>query len=153
MGLQHYIQMGNRRDPIQASLWVERVLYLELELKTLRFAREHSLPLEDALTERLLTLEDLDEARLQSFLCQELAKSKAQKFHNLKAKIYRFTKGQLVLFYDARNELFPGKLETLWDGPYQVIRVGRNNTVQLAELNSTLFKTKVNINKVKLYYV
>ncbi|MCO5585566.1 hypothetical protein L7F22_039501 [Adiantum nelumboides] len=107
----------------------ECVLPIEHELSTSKFLHEHSLPLEKSLKERLGTLEHIDEWRLRAYLHQEVAKKRQTKQRAKKAKIYDFEDGQLVLLYDARHELFPGKLSHVWSGPYRIVKVFYRNKV------------------------
>ncbi|MCO5550284.1 hypothetical protein L7F22_003766 [Adiantum nelumboides] len=101
----------------------ECVLPIEHELATLRFLHEHSLPLEESLKDRLGTLEHLDKWRLRAYLHQQVAKKRQTKQRAKKTKIYDSENGQLVLLYDARHELFLGKLSDVWLGPYRILKV------------------------------
>lgn len=66
-------------------------------------------------------------------------------------KDYRFSKGQLVLFYNARHELMPQNLGARWWGPYVIQHIHDNNTIKLVELDGEVFKHQININKIKTY--
>ena len=99
------------------------------------------------------TLEHLDEWRLRAYLHQEVAKKCQTKQRAKKAKVYSFEKGQLVLLFDARHELFPGKLSHVWSGPYRIVEVFPKNKAQLAEMDGTWFATKTNFDKMKPYWM
>lgn len=130
----------------------ECVLPIEIELPSLRFAMVHDLGERESVQQRLTTLEDLDEHRLASLTHQEVYKRRMKEVYDRKARDYQFSKGQLVLFYDARHELMPQKLGARWQGPYKIHKIYENNTVKLMELNDEIFKHRVNINKIKIYW-
>lgn len=62
-----------------------------------------------------------------------------------------FEKGQLVLSFDARQEMFLGKLTRLWHGPYRSQEV-KGNKVLLEELDGILWEYKIYINKIKSFF-
>ena len=45
----------------------------------------------------------------------------------------------------------PGKLQTRWLGPYQIIHVFDNGTVQLTTIDDVPFKMLINGHRLKLY--
>ncbi|KAJ7530439.1 hypothetical protein O6H91_14G003900 [Diphasiastrum complanatum] len=72
-----------------------------------------------------------DEKRTRALLQMERKKRWIKQLHDLKAKQYQFWIQQLVLFYDDRRELFPGKMTPIWLGPYVLKKVSKNNTIIL----------------------
>lgn len=58
-----------------------------------------------------------------------------------------------MLLFDARHELFPGKLSHVWSGPYRIVEVFPKNKAQLAEMDGTWFATKTNFDKIKPYWI
>lgn len=44
-------------------------------------------------------------------------------------------KGDLVLVYDKRHEKFLGKMQSMWTGPYMVLEVFGNGSLQLENLD------------------
>ena len=56
-----------------------------------------------------------------------------------------------MLIYDNRHKDFPGKLHTRWMGPYRVIQIFSNGSLQLEDLQGTWLDTRVNGFQVKLY--
>src|ERR1044072_5047656 len=62
-----------------------------------------------------------------------------------------FTQGQLVLLYNSRLRLFPGKLKSRWYGPFVVKRVFPHGAVEIENPeNKNLFT--VNGQRLKLYH-
>ena len=74
-----------------------------------------------------------------------------KKYHDSHIPKISFKEGQLVLAYDARQEIFPGKLTQLWHGPYR-IKTLKGNKAILEEMDGTPWEDKININKLKPYY-
>ena len=60
-----------------------------------------------------------------------------------------FKVGELVLLYNSRLKLFPGKLKSRWSGPYIVIAVTPFGTVTLRTNSRNEFK--VNGQRLKHY--
>ena len=60
-------------------------------------------------------------------------------------------KDGLVLLYDNRRTKFPGKLHTRWMGPYRVVELFENGSLQLEDLQSNWLETRVNGSTVKKY--
>ena len=68
----------------------------------------------------------------------------------LKEKVFHI--GDLVLLYDSCFFKFPGKLQTHWLGPYEVIDVNPNGSIQLKEFEDKILPTPINGCQLKLYY-
>lgn len=61
--------------------------------------------------------------------------------------------GDLALLYDSRHARFPGKLHLRWMGPYRVVEVFPNGSIQLADLAGDLLGTRVNGWRLKKYHM
>ncbi|OIT05836.1 hypothetical protein A4A49_61374, partial [Nicotiana attenuata] len=61
-----------------------------------------------------------------------------------------FKPGDMVLLYNSRLRLFPGKLKSRWSGPFRVVEVFPSRAVEVAiENDSHTFR--VNGQRLKLY--
>ncbi|OIT22437.1 hypothetical protein A4A49_58364, partial [Nicotiana attenuata] len=61
-----------------------------------------------------------------------------------------FKRGDMVLLYNSRLRLFPGKLKSRWSGPFRVVEVFPSRAVEIAtENDSRTFR--VNGQRLKLY--
>ena len=107
--------------------------------------------LKDASVKRLLQLNELDEFRLQAYESASIYKEKTKKWHDKKIVEREFVSGQLVLLYNSRLRLFPGKLKSRWSGPFKVKRVFPHGAVEIENLaDNSLFT--VNGQRLKLYH-
>src|SRR3954467_2675316 len=62
-----------------------------------------------------------------------------------------FWEGQLVLLYNSRLKLFPGKLRSKWSGPFVVHKVFPYGAVEIKnQANGDIFK--VNGQRLKPYF-
>ena len=66
----------------------------------------------------------------------------------MKEKI--FEQGQLVLLYNSRLQIFPGKLKSRWSGLFEVVQVFPQGAVEIKKLNSNE-TFKVNGQRLKKY--
>lgn len=62
-----------------------------------------------------------------------------------------FKPGQLVLRYNGKNEIKPGKFKVRWLGPYIVMEVKDNGAIKLSTLDNNPLKNPVNGSKLRLY--
>ena len=74
----------------------------------------------EAAKQRLNGLNELDEFRLKAYEISALYKEKMKKYHDNKIEKWEFIVGDLVLLFNSRLRLFPGKLKSKWTGPYLV---------------------------------
>nr|XP_016510767.1 PREDICTED: uncharacterized protein LOC107828033 [Nicotiana tabacum] len=70
--------------------------------------------------------------------------------HDKKILKREFKSGDLVLFFNSRLKLFPGKLKSKWSGPFKVVNVSPFGVVELASEDG-LGTFKVNGQRVKHY--
>ena len=66
---------------------------------------------------RLLQLNELDEICLQAYKNAKLFNEKTKKWHDAHIMKKDFKVGDLVLLFNSRLKLFPGKLKSRWSGP------------------------------------
>ena len=72
---------------------------------------------------RLLQMNKLEELRNEAYDDSRIYKDKTKKWHDHKILRKKFKVGKLVLLYNSRLKLFPGKHKSRWSGPYPVVIV------------------------------
>ncbi|XP_057734381.1 uncharacterized protein LOC130949760 [Arachis stenosperma] len=106
---------------------------------------------EKAGAERKLQLQELECLRLEAFENSRLYKEKVRVVHDKNIKRMEFRPGELVILYNSRLRLMPGKLRSRWEGPYRVEKAEPYGVFHLRHPSS--HKTlKVNGHHLKLYH-
>ena len=85
----------------------------------------------EAAEQQLTRLNELDEFRLKAYESSALYKGKMKKYHYLKIEKREFMVGDLVLLFNSRLRLFPGKLKSKWTGPYLVTQLFPHGAFEL----------------------
>ena len=85
-------------------------------------------------------LNELDEFRLKDYESSALYKENMKKYHDNKIEKWEFMVGDLVLLFNSRLRLFPGKLKSKWIGPYTVTQLFPHGAVELETKEGVLFK-------------
>ena len=62
-----------------------------------------------------------------------------------------FHEGELVLLFNSRLKLFPGKLKSRWSGPFKVVKVYPHGAVNIANDKGGI--SKVNGHRLKPYMI
>ncbi|XP_057734213.1 uncharacterized protein LOC130949545 [Arachis stenosperma] len=70
--------------------------------------------------ERKLQLVELECLRLEAYENSRPYKEKMKAVHDRHIRRREFKEGELVLLYNSRLRLMPGKLRSRWEGPYRV---------------------------------
>ncbi|XP_058744426.1 uncharacterized protein LOC131617063 [Vicia villosa] len=70
---------------------------------------------------RILQLHELEEFRNRAYENAKFYKEQTKKWHDRRIQKKEFWEGQLVLLYNSRLKLFPGKLRSKWSGPFMVV--------------------------------
>ena len=130
----------------------EAILPIEFEIPSLRVAIDHQLGETESLQARLIELEALNEHRRNAYLNNYAIQVRWKSYYDSKLKEKTFTVGDLVLLYDSRFFKFPSKLQTHWLGPYEVIDVNPNGSIQLKDFKGTILPTRINGYRLKVYY-
>ena len=81
----------------------------------------------------------------------KLYKDRTKLWHDKHLSKKKFQEGELVLLYNSRLRLFPGKLKSRWLGPFTVIKVYPHGTVDIADEKGVTFK--VNGHLLKPYLI
>ncbi|XP_075504493.1 uncharacterized protein LOC142541930 [Primulina tabacum] len=90
--------------------------------------------------ERVLQLNEMDEFRLDAYENAKLYKKKTKHWHDQNIVHREFVVGQMVLLYNSRLKLMPGKLRSRWSGPYTITQVFPYGTVEITSEATEAFK-------------
>jgi len=99
---------------------------------------------------RNLQLNELDEVRLDAYETARTYKERTKKWHDKHILRREFKAGDMVLLFNSRLRLFPGKLKSRWSGPFQVKKVFPFVAVELVNQSGEPFK--VNGQRLKHYF-
>ncbi|XP_024634744.1 uncharacterized protein [Medicago truncatula] len=80
---------------------------------------------------RLLKLNELEETRLRAYENALIYKARTKMYRDKNLVSRDINYGQLVLLYNSRLKLFPGKLKSKWYGPFLVKSVSPHRAVEL----------------------
>ncbi|XP_070054125.1 uncharacterized protein [Nicotiana tomentosiformis] len=125
-------------------------LPVELEHKALWALRQLNLNMETAGTSKVTELHELEEFRFHAFENAKLYKEKMKMMHDKNKLDRNFKPGDLVLLYNSRLRLFPGKLKSRWSGPFRVVQVFSSRAVEIESEDGTN-RFKVNGQILKHY--
>ncbi|CAL2252689.1 unnamed protein product [Prunus armeniaca] len=125
-------------------------LPMELEHKAYWAIKELNYAYDAAGEKRKLQLHELEELRNDAYESSKIYKEKTKAFHDSKILRKQFQPGQKVLFFNSRLKLFPGKLKSRWQGPYNVTKVYPHGAVDIKN-GKTGFEFKVNGHRLKHY--
>ncbi|MCO5586391.1 hypothetical protein L7F22_040331 [Adiantum nelumboides] len=143
------IKTGTGFSPFHLVFGKEALLPIEVEIPALKMMLKLEEANHDALKERLLYLQclQLDRALALEHYEQVLKTSQA------KVKDKGIKKGDMVLRYNSKlDSTFQKKFQIKWQGLFLVLDKFPNGTYQLADLNGTLPKARVNGYRLKKYY-
>nr|XP_016486789.1 PREDICTED: uncharacterized protein LOC107807024 [Nicotiana tabacum] len=106
--------------------------------------------MEAAGTSRVTELHELEEFRYLAFESTKLYKEIMKRMHDQNIVEINFKPGDMVLLYNSRLRLFPGKLKSRWSGPFRVVEVFPSGAVEITiENDSRTFR--VNGQRLKPY--
>ncbi|KAK4731411.1 hypothetical protein R3W88_024399 [Solanum pinnatisectum] len=103
----------------------------ELEHKAYWAIKKLNLDAELAGRKRVTQLHKLEEFRLHAYENAKLYKEKTKRWHDKHIASCTFEPGLLVLLFNSRLKLFPGKLRSKWGGPFEVVRITQHGVVEL----------------------
>ncbi|XP_019235077.1 PREDICTED: uncharacterized protein LOC109215462 [Nicotiana attenuata] len=101
-------------------------------------------------TNRVNGLHELEEFRFQAFESARLYKERMKLMHDKHILDRNFKPGELVLLYNSRLRLFPGKLKSRWSGPFRVVQMFPSGAVEIESEDGTN-KFTVNGQRLKHY--
>ncbi|XP_070009868.1 uncharacterized protein [Nicotiana sylvestris] len=98
---------------------------------------------------RVEQLNELDEFRFHAYSSSSLYKYKMKYLHGKYAWSKEFKEGDLVLLFNSQLGLFPGKLNSKWSGPFEVVHMTLFGALDLKNKRGEVFR--VNGHRVKHY--
>ncbi|XP_015944650.1 uncharacterized protein LOC107469788 [Arachis duranensis] len=96
-------------------------------------------------------MQELESLRLEAYENSRLYKEKVRVVHDKNIKHKEFRPGELVLLYNSRLRLMPGKMRSKWEGPYMVEKAEPYGVFHLHHPSSPKI-LKVNGHRLKLYH-
>ncbi|XP_059281152.1 uncharacterized protein LOC132034816 [Lycium ferocissimum] len=93
----------------------------------------------------------MDEFRYHAHESAALYKEKMKHYHDVKLLKRDFQPGDSVLLFNSRLKLFPSKLKSKWSGPFTLVSISPNGSMELKSDNRTR-TFMVNGHRVKHYH-
>ena len=115
-------------------------LPLEQEYKAMWAIKKLNFDCQAATEKRFLQKNELEELRNETYDNVRIYKDKTKRWHDFRILRKEFKVWELVLLYNSRLRLFPGKLKSRWNGPYTVIAVTPFGAVTLKTESKNEFK-------------
>ncbi|XP_058774075.1 uncharacterized protein LOC131648329 [Vicia villosa] len=110
------------------------------------FNRDDSL----AYKKRKNQIHELEEFRYLAYESNKMYKENMKRYHDKRIKKKEFKVGDLVLLFNSRLKLFPGKLKSKWSGPFLIKEVKSYNAITIED-SKTKESWTVNGERLKNY--
>ncbi|XP_070043143.1 uncharacterized protein [Nicotiana tomentosiformis] len=94
-------------------------------------------------------LNELDEFRYREYTSSSLYKEKMKYLYDKYIRNKGFKEDDFVLLFNSRLWIFPEKLKSKWNGPFEVVKVTPFGALDLKNKNDEVFR--VNSHRVKHY--
>ena len=139
--------------PYSLVYGMEAVLFVEIEIGSLRVALEHQIFETEWVQSRYDHLSLLDDRRLRATYHVQAYQRKMTRAFRKRVKPRRFQKGDLVLkvlrglINDPR-----GKFRPNWSGPYVIQDLTQERVAWLTDLDGNQFTELVNVDQLKKFY-
>ncbi|XP_028074064.1 uncharacterized protein LOC114276476 [Camellia sinensis] len=125
-------------------------LPVDLEHRALWAFKKFNFDMAKASDHQKLQLNELEEHRNDAYESSKICKARTRAFHDKHISCKSFEPHQKVWLFNAKSCLFLGKLQSRWDGPYEVIEVFLHRAAEIKNpQNGTTFK--VNGQRLKHY--
>ncbi|XP_070010981.1 uncharacterized protein [Nicotiana sylvestris] len=124
-------------------------LLMELEHKAMWALKKLNLEWDVAANLRVAHLNELYDFRYHAYTSSSLYKEKMKYLHDKYIWKKEIKKGDLVLLFNLRLRMFPGKLKSKWSDPFKVVGVTPVGALDLKNKNDEVFR--VNGHRVKHY--
>ncbi|XP_073138979.1 uncharacterized protein [Henckelia pumila] len=98
---------------------------------------------------RLIELNQLEEFRDQAYDMVVSYKERTKRIHDRRIRHKEFKEGEVVLLFNSRLRLFPGKLKSRWSGPYKITKVYPSRAIEIKDARNESFT--VNTQRLKHY--
>ncbi|XP_070035160.1 uncharacterized protein [Nicotiana tomentosiformis] len=124
-------------------------IQVELDHKAMWALKKLNLEWDVAVNLRMSQLNELDEFQYHAYTSSSLYKKKMKCLHDKYIHNKEFKEGDLVLLFNSRLQMFPGKLKSKWSGPFEVVNVTLFGDLDLKNKNDEVYR--VNGHRVKHY--
>ncbi|KAA3456925.1 Gag-Pol polyprotein [Gossypium australe] len=125
-------------------------LPFELEHKAFCAIKFLNTDLKVAGKKRMMQMNELDEWRTEAYENSKLYKEATKRRHDARLnRSKQFEVGDLVLLYNSRLKLFPGKLKSRWLGPFMIKINFPYGTIEITHPTKGTFKE--NGHRLKIY--
>ncbi|XP_070009874.1 uncharacterized protein [Nicotiana sylvestris] len=94
--------------------------------------KQLNLNIEAVGTNRITELHELDEFQFLAFESTMVYKERMKRLHDKNIVERNFSPEDMVLLYNSRLRLFPGKLKSRWSGPFRVAEVLPSGALEIA---------------------
>lgn len=143
MGVPDHFKTPTGTTPLRLVYRKSCHISIELEHKAYWAIRALNFDLKNAGEKRFLQLNELEEIRLDAYDNSPIYKERTKRWHDKNIHRREFKEGEMVLLFNAKLKLFPGKLRSRWSGPFQVRRVFQHGAVSLGnDLSTTLWESQ-----------
>lgn len=99
---------------------------------------------------RILDIHELEELRLDAYENARIYKERTKRWHDKRISGKEFKVSEVVLLFNSRLKLFPGKLKSRWSGPFEITKVLTSGAIEIKGRNSDPFV--VNGQRLKHYH-
>ncbi|XP_049367925.1 uncharacterized protein LOC125832773 [Solanum verrucosum] len=134
---------------ISIGVWKGMSFAIELEHRALLVLKKLNLNWSETANLRLDQINEMDEFRLRAYERSALYKERMKLYHDKHNEKRSFTPGDLVLLFNSRLRLFPGKFRPKWSEPFKVTQVFQYGVIELENNKGERFKA--NGQRIKAY--
>ncbi|XP_049410633.1 uncharacterized protein LOC125873828 [Solanum stenotomum] len=124
-------------------------LPIELEHRVLWALKKLNLSWSEIANLWLDQINEMDKFHLRAYERSALYKERMKLYHDKRIEKRTFTPGDLVLLFNSRLRLFPGKLRSKCSGPFKVTQVFQSGAIELENDKGERFKA--NGQRIKAY--
>lgn len=139
--------------PFALMYGIEAILFIELEIPSLRIANQERLDWSRSVKDKMEQLEALHEFRKMAIQNIEAIQCQRKVTFDKKIKKRALEPGMWVILQDVQKMEFSRKFDAVWIRPYIVVDVSTNNSIQLKTLDGSLFPTQTIGERSKEYKV